>query len=465
MFAGLRFKQMQRTWTPLCNLIRTKQVAVNPHFLRYLSTIINIKLPDLGEGTKEATLKEWFVEKGSEINEFEDLCEVFTDKLVAQIPSTHKGIVKKLYYKADDICPVGSTLADIEIEEDGESSSHKASASESSDEEELAKPVAHTDKHHAHQKIAFEGSKALATPATRHYAKEKNVDISKVKGTGKDGRVLDSDIDNFLAAPAPKPTSKPATHRPAVHQEALKGVSDLDKVKKITAIKKGMTKTMTESLSIPFFTYQDEYDCTALMKLRKDLKTQFPKLTLLPFFIKALSLGMRNHPGMNINVNPDVDEEGYIYEYVIKHDHNFAIAVDSAFGLVVPVVKNVQSKSIIEINQECIELRDKAAAGKLLASDYEGGTFSVSSVGNLGGTTFVPTILRPQGSIVAIGKAKKTAHYVETNANGHVFEPRDYIGFSYSCDHRVIDGATCARFSEDVRKLIENPQNMLLNMN
>lgn len=319
-------------------------------------------------------------------------------------------------------------------------------------------------------KVHTEGEKALATPVTRNYAKSLGVDISQVNGTGKDGRVTNQDVDTFLAAPKHAVSksvseSKKEVKAPVVSQPQLKGIGGKDLIKKITAIKKGMTKTMTESLNIPFFTYQDEYNCTKLMSLRKELKSNHHNLTLLPFFIKAISLALRNHPGMNINVNPDLDKDGYIHEYVIKHDHNIAIAVDSPLGLVVPIIHQVQNKSIIEINQECVELREKASTGKLTAQDYEGGTFSVSSVGNLGGTTFVPTILRPQGAIVAIGKAKKKAHYVETNKDGHVFVPIDSIWFSFSCDHRVIDGATCARFSEDIRKLIENPQNMLLNMN
>ena len=110
-----------------------------------------------------------------------------------------------------------------------------------------------------------------------------------------------------------------------------------------------MTKTMTESLSIPFFTYQDEYDCTALLGLRKELKSTHPNLTLLPFFIKAVSLSLKAYPEMNIHVNPDLDQDGYIYEYVIKHDHNISIAIDSKHGLLVPVIKQVQHKSIMDI--------------------------------------------------------------------------------------------------------------------
>lgn len=303
----------------------------------------------------------------------------------------------------------------------------------------------------------------MSTPATRNYAKTQGVDITQVKGSGNSGRITNHDIDNFKSQGSS--SSHGASRKVSPTQAPLSGVTDQDKVKKIGGMMKGMTKTMTDALDIPFFVFQDEYDATNLVKLRKELKLSNPKLTMLPFFIKAISLSMRNSPSMNINVNPETDEDGYIKEYVIKHDHNIAVAIDTPNGLVVPVIKKVQLKSILDVNKELMELRDRANAGKLTADDYKDGTFSVSSVGNLGGTYFVPTILRPQGSIVAIGKLNKKPKYVGTEATGHQWEPIEAINFSYSCDHRVIDGATCARFSEDVRKLIENPQNMLLNMN
>jgi 2-oxoisovalerate dehydrogenase E2 component (dihydrolipoyl transacylase) len=237
------------------------------------------------------------------------------------------------------------------------------------------------------------------------------------------------------------------------------------KLNKIGGILKGMTKTMTQALSIPFFTYQDEYEATNVMNLRQELKDNYDRLTMLPFFIKAVSLALTEYPGMNVNVNPATDDDGYITEYVIKKNHNIAVAIDSPNGLVVPVIKQVQEKSIIDINSDLLELIGKAKESKLDMEDYEGGTFSVSSVGNLGGTYFVPTILRPQGSIIAIGRARKVAKYIETKADGeHVFEPASYIAFSISCDHRVIDGGTCARFSEALRKYIENPATMVVNM-
>lgn len=342
------------------------------------------------------------------------------------------------------MCPVGSTLADIEVVEDGESQI----VAEDDKDKQKGVPAQHepsTPKERiaiVTSNIRASGEPVLSTPATRHYAKKLGVDITEVTGTGKNGRVMKEDIDSHLNRSSDASSSSTSTQKSAPKQEPLTGVSGSDQVKRIGGITKGMTKTMTDALNIPFFVYQDEYDATKLMQLRKELKSTYKNLTLLPFFIKAISLGLHNHPGMNINVNPDTDEDGYIYEYVIKHDHNIAVAIDSPSGLVVPVIKQVQHKTILDINDEILQLRDKAASGKLTMDDYSGGTFSVSSVGNLGGTYFVPTILRPQGAIVAIGKASKKPKYVGTDTTGHAWEPFDAINFSFSCDHRIIDGAT-----------------------
>ena len=175
---------------------------------------------------------------------------------------------------------------------------------------------------------------------------------------------------------------------------------------------------------------------------------------------------MTDFPLVNSHFNPETDEDGYIHEYVIKKDHNFSIAIDSKEGLTVPNIKKVQDKSILQINDEMLKLRERADLGKLTIKDFTDGTFSISSVGNLGGTYFVPTILRPQVSIIAIGRARKIAKYVEdpTAAEGYKFIPADTINISISADHRILDGATVAKFSSRMKMLIENPNMMLISM-
>ena len=224
-------------------------------------------------------------------------------------------------------------------------------------------------------------------------------------------------------------------------------------------MKKAMTKTMTESLSIPFFTLSDEMDATSLIALRKEMKAVHPKITMLPFFIKACSIAMTEYPEVNSLVDNDLDAEGLIQRYVVKKDHNFSVAIDSKDGLTVPNIKAVQSKSILQIDQDLKALIEKSQNNKLGAADFADSTFSVSSVGNIGGRYFVPTILRPQVAIIAIGKSHTVPKW-----DGSGFVPAEAINFSISADHRILDGATVAKFSQRMKQLIENPNLMLLSM-
>lgn len=227
-----------------------------------------------------------------------------------------------------------------------------------------------------------------------------------------------------------------------------------------------MVKTMTEALTIPFFTFSDEMNGTKLIALRKEMKQAHQNLTMLPFFMKACSIAMLDNPIINSHVDNDLDADGFIQRYVVKHDHNFNIAIDSKDGLTVPVVKKVQEKSILAINRDLQSMRMKVDSSSLSAEDFQDGTFSVSSVGNIGGRYFVPTILRPQVCIIAIGQAHKIAKYEEdpSSKDGYKFVPAEVINFSISADHRIVDGATVARFAQRMKQLIENPNLMLLNL-
>lgn len=164
-----------------------------------------------------------------------------------------------------------------------------------------------------------------------------------------------------------------------------------------------MTKTMTEALTIPAFTYSDEMNATQLIALRKEMKRVHSKLTMLPFFIKACSIAMLEFPEVNSQIDNELDADGYIQRYVIKKDHNFSVAIDSPEGLTVPNIKKVQNLSILQIDQALKDLIKKAETANFTQEDFADGTFNISSVGNLGGRYFVPTILRPQAAIIAIG--------------------------------------------------------------
>ena len=231
------------------------------------------------------------------------------------------------------------------------------------------------------------------------------------------------------------------------------------RVEPIKGIKAAMARQMQDSVStIPHFTYCEEIDLTELIALRSQLKDQYAKqgikLTLMPFFMKAMSLAIKQFPIMNSQVNSDCSELTYF------DDHNIGIAVDSKVGLLVPNIKGCQNKSIVQIAQELTKLTDAAREGRVSPAELKGGTITISNIGAIGGTVATPIINKPEVAIVALGKTQLLPRF---NAKGEV-EGRSLMQISWSGDHRVIDGGTIARFTNLWKSYLEQPSSMLLLM-
>ena len=224
-------------------------------------------------------------------------------------------------------------------------------------------------------------------------------------------------------------------------------------------MKAAMAKQMMKSVStIPHFTYADEFDLTNVMALQKQLKEKYAdkgiRITMMPFFIKALSLALKEFPVMNAQVNDDCTEITYF------DDHNIGMAVDTKIGLLVPNVKQVQNKSIIEVAQEVTRLTQAAREGRVAQEDMKGGTISISNIGVIGGTVATPIINKPEAAIVALGKVQELPRF---DANGNVVA-RKIMTASWSGDHRIIDGGTIARFNKLWQEFLEDPTSMLIHM-
>jgi 2-oxoisovalerate dehydrogenase E2 component (dihydrolipoyl transacylase) len=297
---------------------------------------------------------------------------------------------------------------------------------------------------------------SLATPAVRHLTKELNIEITDVDGSGKDGRVLKEDVQRFAAArDAPNSSSIPST---TVATESL----GEDKTIKLSGIHKKMYETMTKSLSIPHFLYSDSVDFTHLSKLRKSLNSQSrpqneAKLSALPFIIKACSLALSRFPSLNAHlVTSDLSSPKFIH----KASHNIGFAVNTPQGLMVPVVRNVQAHSISSLASELARLGELARNNKLAASDLKDATFTVSNIGAVGGLTVAPVIVSPQVAIVGIGQTKAVPAFAE---DGTIVRREETV-FSWSADHRVIDGATAARCAATVKTYLENVEQMLIQL-
>lgn len=411
------------------------------------STVTDFILPDIGEGIVECEIVEWQVKEGDTIEEDQAVVDVMTDKALVQIPAKETGVVEKLYYKQGDIAKVHEPLFAVRVA--GSASNAAATPSEPA-----AKSAEAPTKGAAEAAEPARQGKAIASPAVRRRARELDVDISKVNGSGAKGRVMKEDVESFASG-----DQRSASSTGATVNEAAKPAVGGKRVEAIRGVKAAMAKQMMKSVStIPHFTYADEFDLTQVIALQKQLKERYAdqgvRITMMPFFIKALSLALKEFPVMNAQVNDDCTEITYF------DDHNIGMAVDTKIGLLVPNVKQVQNKSIIEIAQEVTRLTQAAREGRVAQDDMKGGTISISNIGVIGGTVATPIINKPEAAIVALGKVQELPRF---DAQGNVVA-RKIMTASWSGDHRIIDGGTIARFNKLWQEFLEDPTSMLVHM-
>ena len=397
-------------------------------------------LPDIGEGIVECEVIEWKVKEGDLIEEDQIVVDVSTDKAIVEIPSMYNGRVTKLYYEQSDIAEVHKPLFAIEVEgewhskQPPEESSKSESKIESAAEVPAAAPVIITDK-------------VLTTPAVRKMAREHSLNLATIPGTGKQGRVLKEDVLAYLNQKVHKQTPTAQLNSIEDRREPIKGV------------RKIMAERMADSVAtIPHFTFIDELDITELISLRADLiknhgSEEF-KITLMPLFIKALSLAINEFPILNSRANSEFTELTYLAS------HNIGMAVDGKTGLLVPNIKNVQQLRLLDVAREVNRLTEAARSGVINPADLAGGSITISNIGVIGGTAAMPIINKPEVAIVALGKIQKLPRF---DANNNVVS-RSILTVSWSGDHRVIDGGTIARFNKLWKQYLEQPQTMLLAM-
>lgn len=431
----------------------------------------------------ECEVIQWFVEPGATVEEFSPLCEVQSDKASVEITSRFPGTVKKLYYEAGDMARVGKPFVDIDISgEPNEADIEALTAPEGSVPEPAPSaptptPAAPSESvaqaqtpgvvEAASPALKVKGKcAALATPAVRYLSKTLKIDINDIDGTGRDGRVLKEDIHKFVQArdspEAQQPTSKPPT--PAQQNTSVQTETSVP----LSNIQQMMFKSMTRSLNIPHFLYTDEIDFSSLVELRARLNKvlskspsvegQPGKLSYLPFIIKAVSLALYQYPVLNARV--DVDATTGKPALVHRSQHNIGVAMDTPQGLLVPVIKNVAQLNILDIASELTRLQTLAHQGKLSPQDMSGGTITVSNIGNIGGTYLSPVIVDKEVAILGIGRMRTVPAFDE---NDNVVK-KQVTNFSWSADHRVVDGATMARAADIVRSVVEEPDVMVMHL-
>ena len=418
--------------------------------------VFELKLADIGEGVHEAEIVQWHVKEGDMVKEDQVLIEVNTEKVATEITSPVNGKIISLEKKEGEIVKVGEILVKIDTSESKtkeDKIKQKEIKEESKIEEdpslfkpsipfERAKKVEQSSSTTAYNKIV------LAAPAVRKRAREAGIDLHKVQGSGPAGRITNEDLKKNLTK---QTVTKPSLVKKR-EQEQIE-----DEIVPLRGVRRVVAQTMHKSKNTAaHYTVLDELDMSALDRLReagKEIASQNEiNLTYLAFIIKALIPVLKEFPMLNASLNDEKEE------IVIKHYYNIGIAVDTNEGLVVPVIKNAETKSIWEIAEEITILAEKARNGKLSLEDVSGGTFSVTSVGNIAGTIATPIIKWPEVAILGIMRGKMRPVAIKQIDGNYTVEVRKMMNIALSLDHRVVDGAIAARFIKKLIAYLENPE-------
>jgi len=436
------------------------------------------RLPDIGEGIHEGEIVKWLVKEGDIVREDQPMVEVMTDKATVEIPAPRAGKILKLNAKEGETVKVGSVLVIIEELGEAKPESQKTPPSAPPRHGEGSSPFPLREGGQGVRSeatattvaaspppspTAAPAQRVLATPATRKLARELGVDIAQIRGTGPGGRVTDEDVRRFAAArtaPQPPPPSPAPTPSPAAPAFAPSAVVTDRREERIPlrGIRKRIAEHMHQSkTTAAHFTYVDEVDMTELVQIREQMKPlaeqKGVKLTYLPFIVKASVAALKEMPILNASID---EAKG---EIVIKKYYNIGIATATDEGLIVPVIKDADRKSLLEIAMEIERLAKAAREGKIALSDLQGGTFTITSLGALGGLFATPIINYPEVAILGIHEIKKRP-VVRDNQ----IVIRDIMYVSLSFDHRLIDGDVGARFCKKIISYLENPKLLFLEL-
>ncbi|HEX5565020.1 MAG TPA: dihydrolipoamide acetyltransferase family protein [Sporosarcina sp.] len=439
------------------------------------------RLPDIGEGIHEGEVVKWFVAKGDKINEDDTLLEIQNDKAVVEIPSPVTGTVEEILVEEGKVAVVGDVLIRFDapgyeshsVEEEGAEETEAqvqatAEAGQEIDKEEVKKDEPE-QKQAATSAPAQTGDasskRVIAMPSVRKFAREQEVDISQVQGTGKNGRVLKEDIEAFLNGGQQQPAqaAEETQAAPEVDTKETKTAAPVvlegdfpETREKMSGIRKAIAKAMVNSKhTAPHVTLLDEIDVTELVAHRKKFKEiaaeKDIKLTYLPYVVKALVSTLREFPQLNTSLDDEKEE------IIQKHYYNIGIAADTDRGLLVPVIKHADRKSVFAISQEISQLAEKARDGKLSPAEMRGASCSITNIGSAGGQWFTPIINHPEVAILGIGRISEKPIV----KNGEIVAA-PMLALSLVFDHRVIDGVTGQQALNHIKKLLGNPELLLM---
>ena len=433
----------------------------------------DIKLPELGEGVTEGELVKWLVKPGDSVKADQAIAEVLTDKATVEVPTPVAGVVQDLKFKSGDVVKVGSTMITLQgggaaptvtapagAQREVPASAHANFAAASAP---ISAVSASATSQHSAAAIfpPVADSKVLATPATRRLAREMGVDINSLGGTGLAGRVTREDVlsakgGSGSASARPQQSAPSTMSIPKPSYQGPAGAAE-ERVPMV-GIRKKIAENMQRSKHvIPHFTIMDEAKVDAMVAMRESLKDHAEKhgtkITYLPIVMKALIATIREFPMFNASID---DAAG---EIVYKKYFNLGFAADTPNGLVVPVIKNADQKSILEISTEILDLSKRARDGKLKPDEMKGATITVTNIGSIGGTYATPVINHPEVAILGMYKIDEKPVIKDGQ-----LKAIKVMNYTVTADHRLIDGAVAARFLAAFIARIENPGKLLVEL-
>lgn len=435
--------------------------------------MFEFKFADIGEGIHEGKLLKWFFNEGDEVKEGENLFLVETDKVNAEIPSPVSGKIAKKMAEVGEIINVGDVVVTIDDGskeetkvEDKTSEDNKKNISEDEEEGgagvvgqiEVSSEVIESSHEGANKEAGSQRKKVLATPVARKLAKDLGIDITTIEGTGPAGRVMKEDIhqakDRLNKVEEPKADGKIIYNSPIKIPE-IKITGDSERVS-LSMLRKTIAKNMVLSKSvIPHASTMDDFDVTKLVEFRNQhkevAKEQGIYLTYMPFIMKAVTIALKEFPVFNSSYDDGKEE------LILKKYYNLGMAVDTPDGLIVPVVKDTDRKSILEIAREMDELKEQARTKSIPLDKLQNGTFTITNYGAIGASHGIPVIKHPEVAILGVGKITKKPVVVDNE-----IVIRDILPISLCIDHRVIDGGDAGRFLIRLRELLSNPMLLVL---
>jgi pyruvate dehydrogenase E2 component (dihydrolipoamide acetyltransferase) len=419
--------------------------------------IEKIKIPDFGE-VQEIAVVEVFIAPGDQIEREASLIALESEKAVMDIPSPFAGVIKEVLLKEEDVVSSGDVIALIETSdgtdevEDSEQSEKADIAGESESTEQIKKEGSETVLESVSEKEQAVQQVFHATPSVRAFARQQQVDLAKVTGTGPKGRIVKEDI---LAM-----RQRPAAALAGQEQTPLEDFSKYGEIEEaaLGRIQKISGPHLHRSwVTIPHVTHFEEADITEMERFRKELNRSLPEgqtsYSPLIFIIRAVAATLRQFPLFNCSLMPGGEK------VVLKKYYHLGIAVDTPSGLMVPVIKDADRRGLRDLAAELQRLSSSARAGKLAIPDIQGATFTISSLGGIGGTGFTPIVSSPQAAILGLSRSTMKPVWDEQSEN---FTPRLILPFSVSYDHRIIDGAEAARFCKALRMNIEDLKRTLV---